>query len=332
MTTETAAATTTPAATTTTAATPPDAGGATDAGAAADAALLDAGSDSPFDDVDTSFLGTLNDAPEPDAAAAPQEPAPAAAAAPAPVQPDAQGATAEAPAADPSKPGDVPPTPPLAPSADGQPSATTPAQQQPVDAAESARLLTEYRTKAMQGLEAYFQLDEASADLLATEPQKAVPQLMARTMFETIQATMQAVHYHLPALIRNITAREQQTRSYEDKFYAAWPKLDRGNAEHAKAVDTFARAYRQVNPQAKFEDLVRDVGAQVSVALKLPLDAATAPANGAAQGATTAAQAIPPHRPAAAAAPRSGPAADGASANIFERMAEDFISGREHDD
>lgn len=217
-----------------------------------------------------------------------------------------------------------PPTAPGAAPAEGTPPEGTPPAVTP--AGDGAAALEEYRKNAMGKLESYFALDQAAADELATDPVVAVPKLMARVMFETIQATMQSVQHFLPQMIEQQSVRQVAAREAEDKFYTAWPKLDR--KVHNDYIRQAATIYRQMKPGASLDDIIRDVGAQTMVAFKIPAETPRQPWQ---KAATQPQGSPPPHRPAAAAAPRTAPAEQTPKRNIFVEMANEFADGL-HDD
>lgn len=245
-----------------------------------------------FDEIDDGFLGTQQPVPDTPAISS-TTPIPAQP----PVAPGAAPAEATAP--------------------DGTPPATTPP-------GDGTAALEEYRKNAVGKLESYFALDQAAADELTTDPVAAVPKLMARTMFETIQATMQAVHHFLPQMIEQQNVRQVAAKEAEDKFFGAWPKLDR--KVHNEYIRQAAAIYRQMKPQASLDDIIRDVGAQTMVAFKIPAETPKAPWQKSQPTQAT----TPPHRPAAAAAPRTAPM-ESPKRNIFVEMANEFADGL-HDD
>jgi hypothetical protein len=249
-----------------------------------------------FDEIDDSFLGTPKDAVEGRAITAET---------PLPAQPPAAPGAAPAEGV-PAVPGTEPP-PAITPAVDGK------------------AAFEEYRKIANEKLVSYFALDQNAADELAADPVSAVPKLMARTMFETIQATMQAVHHFLPQLIEQHEVRRVAAKEVEDKFYTTWPKLDR------KAHDSFIRqaasVYRQMNPSATLEQIINAVGAQAMVAFKIPTETPKAPWQ---RNPATPQTPTPPHRPAAASTPRAAPTPT-ERRNIFTEMADDFAAGRDYD-
>lgn len=247
-----------------------------------------------FDEIDDGFLGTQQPAPETPVITA-TSPVP-------PVQP--------------------PPVPGAVPAEGTVPDGTPPATTTPVDGAAA---LEEYRKNAVGKLESYFALDQAQADELATDPVVAVPKLMAKVMFETIQATMQSVQHFLPQMIEQQTVRQASAKDAEDKFYGAWPKLDR--KVHNDYIRQAASIYRQMKPQATMDEVIRDVGAQTMVAFKIPVETPRQPWSKAPQQPGS----PPPHRPAAAAAPRTAPVEQTPRRNIFTEMANEFADGL-HDD
>ena len=213
------------------------------------------------------------------------------------------------------------PTPEAAPAEPGQqPAPTT------TPPADGAAALEEYRKNAEKKLESYFALDEGAANELATDPVVAVPKLMAKVMYETIQATMQSVNHFLPSMIEQHNVRQAAANEVENKFYAAWPQLDR--KVHGDYIRQAATIVRQMRPNATLDDVIRDVGAQTMVAFKIP----AAPPPKAPWQKTAQPQApTPPHRPAAAAAPRAEPTPPAQKRNIFMEMANEHIDGRYDD-
>ena len=145
---------------------------------------------------------------------------------------------------------------------------------------------------------------------------------MGRVLMHTVEATVAAVQHWMPSYIAHLEVQRGKVKEYEDAFFNAWPQLDK--TAHREAIDRAANFYRQMHPTAKPEELIRDVGAQVMVALKINPNAqqSAAPTPGA-----PAPQPVPPHRPAAATAPRAAPG-DQQAKNFFERMADDDLAGR----
>src|SRR5690606_22996279 len=82
-----------------------------------------------------------------------------------------------------------------------------------------------------------------------------------------VQGVLRQITAGLPAMLNSmLTAREQNSQR-EETFWKAWPQLDK--VQHREAVQRAALLYRQLNPNATSEELVKAVGAQVVVAYNL---------------------------------------------------------------
>ncbi len=95
-----------------------------------------------------------------------------------------------------------------------------------------------------------------------------IPEIAARVYMDAVTGAVAHMITHLPSMMESVLAGRDAHEVYEDQFYSAWPNLDR--VQHGEVVDRFAAAYRQVNPNVSAEEVIRDVGAQVMVALKVP--------------------------------------------------------------
>lgn len=230
---------------------------------------------------------------EPKPEAKPPEPAPAA---PAPEQPPPVAPTA-APAAEPV------PAPVAAPVAD------------PAVAMEELR--TQYR-KNRSEMEAHiaktvYNLSDEQVQKLDDGDATIIPEIAARVYMDAMTGAVAHVITHLPSMIEQVLVGRDDHKGYEDQFYSAWPNLDR--AQHGDVVNRFAAAYRQVNPSVPAAEVIRDVGAQVMVALKIP------PTNGGEPPVVEpTAPSTPPFRPAKAG---GGGAAPGPT-NPFDLLTEEM--------
>lgn len=143
-----------------------------------------------------------------------------------------------------------------------------------------------------------YALDAATVEAIQTSPETVIPTLMARTHVNVVKATLGFVAQQLPTLIEGLLEARTRHSQMEDKFFTAWPQIDR--QQHAQQVNQFAQMYRAMNPKATAEEAIRAVGAQVVVALGL-----TAPAQRAAAAPQMAAMPAP-FVPAAVSSPPAG--------------------------
>lgn len=156
-----------------------------------------------------------------------------------------------------------------------------------------------------------YALDSATVEEIQTNPEVAIPKLMARTHVNVIKATIGFMAQQLPVLIDGLlTARNTHTQ-LEDKFYATWPQIDR--TKHAAQVAQFSQMFRMMNPKASTEDAIKAIGAQIVVALGLPVQGQPAQQQQRAPAQPNAA----PFMPAAVSTPPA-PTQQNTPRNIFE--------------
>jgi len=115
--------------------------------------------------------------------------------------------------------------------------------------------------------ERVYALRPEEIEALQSEPEKIVPQLMARAHVNIVRNVVSTLAAQLPQVVHGLIAASKQHQTLQDKFYEAWPQLD--PKKHGPDVAKMAAAYRQLNPNATFEEMVRTVGAQSVVALGL---------------------------------------------------------------
>ena len=164
---------------------------------------------------------------------------------------------------------------PAAPQVTQQPAAAQPPagdQQQPGAAPEAKdpfealdRTIQANRDATIQAVASQtYQLTPQELEAVATEPEKVLPQLMAKVHVNAVQGVLRHVSQQMPAMVSAIMQAKEQDRQREDSFFQAWPQLDR--VKHRADIIRAAQVFRQLNPTASPEDFVRQVGAQVVIA------------------------------------------------------------------
>lgn len=181
-------------------------------------------------------------APAPVAPAA----APPAPAAPAPAVP---AATPEAPAAVPAAPAAAP-------------------EVKPLTMEDIQKNYRESRANAEQLLAtAHYAITPELAEELDTNMASAIPKLMAKVYMDSTTAAVSHMVTHLPQMIHAVIEGQKNAGEAETEFFKVWPQLQ----EQKDAVIKFGQAYRQMFPNASRSEFIQNVGAQVVVALKLPV-------------------------------------------------------------
>lgn len=256
------------------------------------------------DEVGTTPLPAATPAATPAAPAAPAAttPAPATAPAPAAAAPASSPAPAPEAAATP-QPGNVP----------------TPSAGDPLALADS---LEQHRDAALAHLaDTRFKLSEEEITELETDAAKAVPKLLARAFLESQTQMMRFVAQAIPQMFQQQTRVQSANRSAEEKFFAAHKELDINNPQHKQTVAQYAIAFRQANPQASLDDVIKNVG----VMAKTILGVTAAPASAAAPsppGLPANAPAPVPFRPAVGSGAPANPIP--ASDNPWAGMSQDY--------
>ena len=199
---------------------------------------------------------------------------------------------------------------------DAQDTAQTQTQQSEQPQQPGAELTPEQRMAAYQKFEGdainllanqVYALNDDQVAELETNPKEAFPRLAALVHMRSMHAATNMVGRMLPQLVTAVLGQRETSDHFESQFFTEHSEL----ADHKDMVLRYGQAYRQVNPQASPEDFIRDVGAQVKVALGLHNTGSSRKT------------AMPPHKPASSRA--SAPAPKASSTNVFEQLAEEFL-------
>lgn len=191
------------------------------------------------------------------------------------------------------------------------PTSTAPAITDPVEGYQT------WRGNAEKALaEGWYNLSDEQMSEFEANPREFLPRMAARVYLDAVTAATNVLARNLPTIIDNHFATRNATDAAEARFFAQWPGLKEKSAD----VIRFAKSYRHLNPNADEATFIRDVGAQVAVALGIPAEKARAQAATTAPTVTPTAQpTLPPHRPPAAGARHMG-GQPGAVASPFEGL------------
>jgi hypothetical protein len=238
-------------------ATAAEVGGAGGGGVSADSSAVPAGGESAagsevnWDALDQEITAMDEGAPtgvEPEKAA-PSEPVPPAApaAAPTPVEPVAPEPPAAAVAPEPAQPAAPVQAAPPAPTASPE----------------------ELRGRYLQDLETAYGLSDADAQALLTEPEKVLPKLAAKMHLHVVDTVISAVMQNLPNAIQHIQQTRQTYSDAEEAFFSAWPALK--DQKYRQTVYNSVAAYRQLNPTAPMNEVIRAAGLNALITLRMPI-------------------------------------------------------------
>jgi hypothetical protein len=155
-------------------------------------------------------------------------------------------------------------------------------QQQPAEGAQSAQPPEQAAAGPQNALEAFnqaleqnrtaftqvladqvYKLSEEEMVELDTQPQVAVPKLLARAHINIAQNVLGTVAQQLPALVQGIQQANVQHKQMEDQFFGQFPQLD--PVKDRAVVLECAKVYRAANPSADFATMAKFVGTQALI-------------------------------------------------------------------
>lgn len=189
---------------------------------------------------------------------------------------------------------------------------TPPTQESaPVEPTTHAQL----REQEMTRLQGYYALSDEDARLAVVQPEAVLPKLAASLHLNIVDSVVQAVLSRVPEIARASQERERAVAGNETKFYNAWPGLNK--PEYKDTVFRAVAAYRQLNPQATMEEVIRAAGLQATIHLRLALPRELLEQNVPAPVATT-------HTPAIGVS-HTQPVRPNAVNNPFEVLSQEFV-------
>lgn len=205
----------------------------------------------------------------------------------------------------------VPPVAPApsAPVASEPPPATTP----PVS--EAPKSFQEIRKAAEEELAQMYAFTEEGKEAFAMSPETELPKLAARLYLDLHEAIFNGIVQQIPNIMQRQREVEQANSAGEKEFYGLFPKLQ--NETYKPTVINIIKAYRQLNPTATREQVMKAAGAMAHVTLGIPLE-------GEALSEAPPPSPVPFTPASPAGAPVRGPAA--APTNTFELLAVEDIA------
>lgn len=169
----------------------------------------------------------------------------------------------------------VPPQPQAeAPKAPEQQQQTGQQQTQPQEAAPPteaepaslAQMLQTHRDALISEMATkHFALSPQEVEALQDDAVTAVPKLLAKVHLDAVSTALNHMATLVPKMIEAHARVTEANNKAKNSFFDAWPALKGKEAEVAR----MAGIYRQMNPQAKLDDVIRDVGPIVMSQLKM---------------------------------------------------------------
>jgi hypothetical protein len=112
-----------------------------------------------------------------------------------------------------------------------------------------------------------FQLSQADKEAIETDVVGFIPTLLARMYLKSQINMMRQMDRIIPAVTQRFTEVNTRNKANEDKFYSRWPDINA--AQHGELVMRLARTYRQMNPNAKLDQMIEELGPIVMMTAKI---------------------------------------------------------------
>ena len=164
-------------------------------------------------------------------------------------------------------------------------------------------------------------LSEEQADLLVTDPNKVVPQLLAQMHMNVLSHALRIVQESLPQQFTQHTERALAEQKLNDQFSVAFPDLSLADKEVNQAVTQAVALVKTQMPKATMEEKIQRVGTITRALLGKPAPIAQAVQQPVSRPAAP--QPVSPSRTAATARSSTAPAKDQWAGLIDEFTRED---------
>lgn len=172
-----------------------------------------------------------------------------------------------------------------------------------------------------EALSKQYVLSEEQADLLVTDPNKVVPQLLAQMHMNVLSHALRMVQESLPQQLTQHTERALAEQKLNDQFSAAFPDLSLSDKDVNQAVTQAVALVKTQMPKATMEEKIQRVGALTRVLLGKPAPTAQAVQQPVSRPAAP--QPVSPSRTAPASRSSTAPAKDQWAGLIDEFTRED---------
>lgn len=186
-------------------------------------------------------------------------------------EPEPAPAEAEEPEPEPAPEPEPEPEPEPAQEEEPEPEPEPTTEEPEPEPEPSAEEEEQRRQEYVTAVEQHFSVDDETIMEFERDPGKVLPKLMAQVYMDTMSQVNRLLSDQLPQRIEQVNEVQRVRAERLERFYKAWPQLQRGEAAHQKVLGRISQAWRQLNPQGSEEDFIQEVGAQTVLALKLPI-------------------------------------------------------------
>lgn len=148
-----------------------------------------------------------------------------------------------------------------------QPTQVQEIETEEVPAARTPEQEAQVLGQLQEALSKQYVLSEEQADLLVTDPNKVVPQLLAQMHMNVLSHALRMVQESLPQQFTQHTERVLAEQKLNDQFSAAFPDLSLSDKEVNQAVTQAVALVKTQMPKATMEEKIQRVGALTRVLL-----------------------------------------------------------------
>jgi len=150
----------------------------------------------------------------------------------------------------------------------GQSGASSPGQLDPANPLVLAEALATHEEAAIAHFAQQFSLSPQELELLETNVAEAIPRLLAKTAIRVQQTFLASMGRMVPQMIQRHQEVTRRHSTNEDKFYSAWPQIDR--SQLGPTVNRLGALYRQANPNAPLDQMIQELGPFVMATARIP--------------------------------------------------------------
>lgn len=144
-------------------------------------------------------------------------------------------------------------------------------QKPPETQEEYQKRLAEARKAAEEELIGKYNLSEDEADEFLSDPQKAVPKMMAKVYLDTYQQVLTDVRAMVPNIVQQVQNQVKQVDQAKEEFYGLFPDLKGLDDQVEHVANLYLQQAQAQGRKISKKELYRNVGVQVSVMNQKPI-------------------------------------------------------------
>jgi hypothetical protein len=117
--------------------------------------------------------------------------------------------------------------------------------------------------------EQVYTISDKDLDELQSDPKKVYARMMAQVHINAVSSVMRTIAQQMPVVVSGMLRAQELNSQAQDRFWGAFPQLNKSDPQHRQLVGTIAKNIRATNPNLSEADAIRFTGAQAVVMLGL---------------------------------------------------------------